>query len=417
MTSERAIFDRELTDYVERFQHRQLIAVGLDPDRFARRTDADEVSLPIRLAAHGLRLVFQVVGRREQAQQLGEFLGFARARAREAPRLRRLISQRTARDPAPASRYQRLDDHSFLIEMQSIVRAALERLPPSNSLRAMIVTIDSTILATAPIGRCNAFIRSSADGRFFAIILDDEIVRLAVQMGYFFADLVVEKQGAMILDSRRAEELLADSAGPIAQFDKIIGGFVEDGSSLMAIPPARPSSFAIDVMTTFAQLAVIFVLAHEYSHAMLGHLEDRRGQLALMEEDETVEEEARSSIVEAQADANAWAVVQCVCRSWGCDPALAGPAAISILSVYDAVYRSIAEATGGDGSARLDAIVGEIYNHPAPGERLRRLIDESAANEAWAFYVARGLTRYRAAVRPSHIHTRWRRLVSALDRA
>ncbi len=86
--------------------------------------------------------------------------------------------------------------------------------------------------------------------------------------------------------------------------------------------------------------------------------------------------------------------------SGGCDPGLAGGAAIAILSVYDAVYRSIAEDTtspDGGGSARLDAIVAEIYHHPAPAERLQHLIDTSVPSEIWAFYVAEGLARFRAA--------------------
>jgi hypothetical protein len=420
MTIDAAAFDRDLLAEVERFQHRQLTLAGFDPDTFAQRSDADEVSLPTRLAAQGLRLALWATGRREQAAQVGDYLKLARARARDAPRLRELTAERLAADPAPPSRYQRRDDYSFLLEMRTIIRAALERLPASDPLRAMIGTIDATLLATAPLGRCNASIRASADGRNFAIILDDEIGRLAVQMGHLFAGLVVENRGTMVLDSRRAEALLATADGPIVQFDRIVRCFVEDGSSMMALAPATPSRFEIGVMTTFAQLAVIFILAHEYSHAFLGHLDDRHQQLRLMDEDGDDEEadlreQARTVSFEAQADANARAVVQCVCRYWGCDSGLAGPAAIAILSVYDAVYRSIATGAGA-GSSRLDAIVGEIFRHPPPRERLDRLIDTRVPSEIWGYYVAQGLARVRAPARFKTIHARWNGLVAALGR-
>lgn len=419
MTFDTTVIDPALIAEVEQFQHRQLIRAGFDPERFAQRSDADELTLPIRLAAHGLRLALWITGRRERAEQVGAFLEHARERARDAPRLRELTAERSARDPAPASRYQRRDDHSFLLEMRSIMRSALDQLPAGNPLRGMIKTIDTTLLATAPLGRCNASIRASADRCSFAIILDDEIGRLAVQMGFLFAQLVVENRGSMILDPRRAEELLAKADGPIVQFGKIVRGFITDGSSLMAVPPARPSRFSIDVMTTFAQLAVIFILAHEYSHAFLGHLDDRTQALRLMEESEDEDGEAegqtQTNSIEAEADASARAVVLCVCRFWNCDPSLAGPAAIAILSVYDAVYRSMASGTGAS-AGRIDAIVGELFHHPAPVERLRRLIDPSAQSDGWAYCVAEGLSQYRAEAQPDQIHGRWSGLLAALYR-
>ncbi|WP_296715777.1 hypothetical protein [Tistrella sp.] len=421
MTSDATAIDPALIAEVESFQHRLLIRAGFDPETFAQRSDADEVTLPIRIASRGLRLIFRITGHRDRAEEIGSFIEYARERSREAPLLRKLTAERTARDPAPVSRYQRRDDHSFLLEIRSLIRAALDKLPAGDPRRDMIQTIDRTLLATAPLGRCDAWIRASADRRSFAITIDDEIVRLASQMGFLFAEIIGEHRDTMILDSHRAEELLTKADGPITQFGKIVRGFIIDGSSLMAIPPARPSRFSRDVMATFVQLAAIFILAHEYSHAHLGHFDDHGQFLRMMEECEDDDEEAaryqkaRTDSIEAEADANARAVVLCVCRFWNYDPSLMGAAAVSILSVYDAVYRSIAASAGFDES-RADAIVSRLFNHPSPSERLRRLINPSAPSDVWAHYVAKGLAQHRFEVRPDRIHRRWSGLLTALSR-
>lgn len=404
--------DPEMIAEVERIQLRALEEGGFDPASFAKRTDALEFKPLRRMAMHGLVALLHLTGRTGLAQTLAHNLMYMADISAEAANLPASIRDVARRFPPPTSRYQREDDHYFLMEMRHTIISALTQLSDDVPLRALLETINHTILATAPIGRYNAEIRSGPSRDVFAVILDDEIGRVAVQMGLIFAALVDEKDGRLVLDSRLAVEKLSKGGTAISSYRSIVEGFVHHGSSMVAMLEIPRNAFAKKAMLTFAQLSVVFVIAHEFAHVHLGHLK------SCMLEDENAEI-AFAVAAEVDADLLAMEVTQCVCRYWGINPGLAAPAAAAVLSVYGSVYATIGRRCGHGGqvsATTLEAAIRLATSHPSPSDRLQHLLSPEEPAAVWAIHVVHKL---HASLTDSHTarspHARWTKLAKAFE--
>jgi hypothetical protein len=412
--------DAELLATVEGVQLRAIKDAGFDPATFSERTDAVERTFGRRMYLRGVSAWLRLTGRSREADLVKDALAFGASTARHTARLPIVLRDVAARMPGTILRYQRNDDHYMLEEMRQILVSALSTLPAGDPARGLLETLDATQLATAPIGRCNAIIQANRAGDRFAIILDDEVGRVASQMGLLFASLVKRSGKQMTLDSRHAVAQLA--AGTRAQqvYRTMVEAFVEYGSTTLAAGLPPRGRFDIDVMSTFAQLGLIFVLAHELAHAHLGHLSARRGPAAMIVDDEETmaEEESFAQAAELEADALAKRIAQCVCRFWDVDPGLVGPAALMILQLYGSAYDQVAAQAARPANAeQRAAAVRAAFSHPTPEDRLARLLSTDVPAEVWAIHVAQHL---RAAGRETErrpLHKRWRKLDAALARA
>jgi hypothetical protein len=400
----------ELTMLVERIQFRALTQGGFDPSTFSRRLDAQEIT-PLKLLAMRAAVAWlRLRGRKHDAGVLSGMLAYV---ARVSPDLARFEETKASfhrKFEQPRSKYQREDDHILLMLIRDAILQALAELPESDSLGGLVKTIRVTTLATAPIGRCNAEIRKCRRSDRFAIILDDEVGRAASQMGLIYAAIAGENDGRVVLDSLQAVANLNEAGAAVQSYRSMVQAFVCDGSTRIAIPMLPENEFATRVMSTFAQLSLVFVLAHEYAHAHLGHL---RRPFDSTAKDDDAADAAFGIAEETQADLLAMEVTEVVCRNWGCNPSLAFAGAAAVLCLYASAYDSIGSMhrCGAGTSTYADAI-RKATRHPSPSDRLHQLLAHQPA-ATWAFHVVRCLQQIGTQTCSGKPHPRWAALEAA----
>src|SRR6185312_11767096 len=240
------------------------------------------------------------------------------------------LRQGAALHPPPQSRLQRPDDHYLLCELMHHLGKVVPQCP--DAIRAPLErTLANANVVTAPMGRCNAFVIFNPASGQSGIILDDEIGRLSVQIGFLLARVVRRKGHLLHWDADEAvNRLLADGTG-LEAGASVIRAFAEHGSSLSA-PPPPVSESEIDVMVLLSQLSIIWTVAHELGHVALGHL-SRGGSLAFIEE---VELDDIEGDLERESDADAFAdeVVRAVCEAWGHDEGVGVVVGGMVLQTY-----------------------------------------------------------------------------------
>lgn len=402
---------------LERLQLAALRRGGFDPETFVGRTDMVELSPARRAAVTGGAWLMRLAGRTGLADNLGSLAKYMNAVAPGARAFPGLLRAAAAAAPSPPTRYQRQDDHLLLWEMRGRLADAIGAFAPDDPRRGLQETLARTTLATAPLGRCNAMIFADPGQTQFAVIVDDELARLLVQMGLLYGRLIRSNGAAMVLDSALAEQRLAMETPEVGAFRSLVDVFLTRGTSELAASLGAPSAFEVGVMTTFVQLAWVWILAHELAHAHLGHLKALGGQWGLLEEDDAdpAAEAAFILAAENEADRLATEVTQAACVRLGCNPGLAVPAAAMVLQVFSSVYAGVAgrAAPSGPSEAR-EIVIRDHFRHPTPDERLSRLI--APRRDTWAWYVRQGLAGVRSAAGPQ-LHPRWTPLADALRTA
>jgi hypothetical protein len=406
------MIDPTLCALIERVQRRHILAAGFDPDKFAARTDAGEFGVGRRLILTVLAPVLRFTSRRREAEAIDAVLGYVNVVGGGMSGLNGAIAAAQTRHPEPATTLQRRDDHVFLCELRAMIVGAVGADLVDPSLRSFCDTLDRTLLATAPIGRCNAVIHANTAADNYAMVLDDELGRACVQAGFIFAALVEEGADAtMSFDvSKLSERLSPQIAG---SFCSMVASFVEKGSTRWAAPLAPRSEFAIGAMTTFSQLALAWMLAHEVAHAHLQHLTPVRRRALLDADDDDRRELSFAIEAEFEADAFAKRICQAICLHWGCAPGLAGASAAIALLLYDSAYDAIARAIGID-KAHGVATSRAVFRHPAPSERIARLVSGNNPIEVWARETILLLRHEASQLKVRRVHQRWSTLSDAL---
>jgi|HubBroStandDraft_5_1064220.scaffolds.fasta_scaffold25892_3 hypothetical protein len=402
---------------IERWQAIYIREAGFDPATFARQSVNERRFWNLKFLALKASSYFMP---REKGRELRDVIG--RLQAHDAAHgvshaaLLVALRQGAALYPPPQSRLQRADDHYLLCDLMHHFGKVVPLCP--QTIRAPLErALANANVVTAPMGRCNAFVILNQASGQSGIILDDEVGRLSVQIGFLLARLVRNDGRLLHWDADEAVNRLRADAAISEAGASVIRAFAEHGSSRLAPPPPASES-EVDVMVLLSQLAIIWTVTHELGHVALGHL-CRGSSLAMIEE---VELDDIEGDLQRESDADAFAddAMRAVCAAWGHDEGVAAAAGSMILQTYRLLYRAVARIAVPDLSdVTIERRLRGMLHHPTPQERL------SASASRYDTALGRGAAEMLTTVfdrldecvarRPFALHRRWEGLVRSLQ--
>jgi hypothetical protein len=378
MTNLRRNIDHNLYKKVENAQLRILIKNGISPKSFNEKKDSFKLTFFERATARIFLTVFSILRKTVVVTFLKQVLKLDSRAPFEASKSSEFREEIIRLCPPTTFLYQREDDYYFVIEHIHQIIQATSTLPTSSPLKTLDTTVSRTLIALAPIGRCNARLIS---GRFntAALLLDDGMILLSAQMGALFASLLETNGDNVVLDSNNVSRCFIKNPLASRIYYKIVDDLIYQGKSgtyahLLPLDNQKIRAFEI-----FSELAITFILAHELAHIHLGHLN-------LLSKDEIVDELLPMQ-AELEADQLAKEILRLVCQNKGYDPDLAGVSSVFIMAIYDSVYDTIGNLFGIRdrlGDECFDERIAVATAHPPAKERIKRLLSGTSPTESWA---------------------------------
>ena len=393
----------------ERAQIRAIERRGFKAEKFSTLIQS-EISVVSQIKYKILFLAIKIFGSAEHseiASKLSKYQDFYKEEWRLIPAATEAMA---ARFPPPATKYQRVDDHYALMELKEILVAALTGCDKYSRWELVLKTLKRTLIVTAPIGRCNAESRSTADGNY-VVVLDDEILRVSTQMGLIFSQLIEWRGDFIVLDTDNIVKKFSTDLSIRRSYQSIVRGFVKYGSSIFSSPLVPREERDATAMAMFSQFGVMFVLAHELGHVTLGHL-DR----TISADNQEIDDLELAYKDEIDADEFASELVACVSRFLGYPTNFTALAAAAILPVYASVYRQLAlrKINTTASELQLQNAIRIMTSHPPPEERLERIFSNSDSTSLWSAKVVRELLNSIGATECERYHPRWERIIQLI---
>lgn len=417
-----ALVNDRLVRRIEKVQARYLALDGAPLEKAAQAQTFDPL---LGLKLRGMKLLSFVLAPGSRGAEIRNEIRAAeiylKTHAVDPKRFNDLSAQASERFPTPQSKLQRLDDHYVLSEVASHLNTAFVQRP--DQCASLSEALMRTALATAPMGRCNAFVITDDAAGEFGVILDDALVIAVGHLAFLLGPLIRVDENDFYWDVGYALAKLDAEPGLMDAYSRFVRTFVERGSPQYTMPVALDQR-SYETAHALQFLSIAWCVGHELGHASLGHV--RQGSARGMIEDDTFDDLQAATAEELAADAAAYDTALAVCASWRFNPGMAIVAGGLALWAYDALYlalgRSRAPGMTSQDSTMIRAI-RTLYRHPAPRERLesggRQVAGGQIALARRFFEIVS--TRFDAdlqqaltAERPLRPHSRWRDFLSAL---
>lgn len=353
----------ELLTKIKSWQIKFILKAGFDLSefqQFGRKLD------PLEPEIQAIRKV--IAGRSdpqamEMREKLDKFESYAKAHMPDPDKYHNAFLQASKAFPPPPSPYQRIDDHYLLCDLVGHIRNTTQVIHVSKR-KDFVQTLQSMTVVTAPMGRCNAFVINDLKSNQYGIIIDDEILRLSVQIGYIVGSLVRLRDREIIWDIDYALEQLKRNSNIAYHYTYTIMAFLFYGSSIQA-PPLTVDQQGVEMMLLLSQLSVMWCISHEMGHASLGHLHELAQSAGMVEEVELDDMDADISN-EIEADQFADTVIGAVCDIWNLDRTPAHVSGAIILCAYRSIFQAIGFMKAPDLDQTLHThAIREYTRHPS----------------------------------------------------
>lgn len=414
--------DRNLLSRIESWQQRFITQAGFETSEFLQSGTEFEPIDPERIAE--LRQLLS--GRTDPEaialrEKLDSFELYGQMHMPDPDKYNAAFNQADQAHARPTSRFQRLDDHYLLCELVQHLNSAAH-LVPADYRQQFLETLSKMTVVTAPMGRCNAFVIRDPKTSQSGIIIDDEIMRVSVQIGFLIARLVELDGRQIIWDTDIAIKRISHEPDIVQHYFHTIMGFLSQGTSRLA-PPLHVDQPRQEVMLLFSQLSIIWCICHEMGHVSLGHLDGNGSAMEMLEE---IELDSIDTDIDREVAADTYAdiITSTVCKLWALDHTPSYAAGTIILSVYHSVFQTLCtlSAPSLDNSQYTQAI-REYSRHPSPEERL------IARTQSYQHYEQQSAMQFLNAVfdhlnahllpfcttgGPIYFHPRWSRFLSTL---